>query len=660
MLQRRESTIRAVAELEAELSLLNAETSSANRRPGARANDESTNLRTVELYNPDGVSWGFSLQQDTTLDCIVVPSLEPGGLAQTSGLCVGDIIVSANGVSAARAEDLDTVVTALQENNLVTLVVTSAAEDEQQMLARAVAFDEDSDDEGAEEETGQPRNKQDMHRVNVINEIVQTEKDYVKDLKTVIDGYVLPMKAHKELFTDDQIQIIFSNIQRIYELQVKFLADLEACTSPAPSVSNKIGQCFLRHLQNFKQYSIYCNNHPRACEEMETIQGDDMQMTSFFEGCRLLVCQNISLEGYLLKPIQRICKYPLLLKELQKVTREDHPDFPSVDLALDSMREVAATINEEKRQSEQLSQLQSSWDGWEGPDLNATSSQLMFEGSLMKISGGKCQERHFFLFDNLLVYCKHNLTGGLTVKGKLPTDSFNVIDVIDGVQRIGDTPITNAFKISNDAKNKWYILFAKTPAEKKAWVNAFAAERQKVAEDRKLGIDRRQMGTVGAKRGTPSDARKRTTSFLSFRSRAKSVGNKAGAARKPSLSVKDTPAAAIAAAKDRRKSESLSVLNVTVSLSRDTMSYASKSLKVPPKMMPGEFISQALSLFNLDNPAKDFKVVQYVEDRHVLLGDVNALHTSLDTTAGDIRLYLHHASLPAGHLRSSISSGSAV
>ena len=69
-------------------------------------------------------------------------------------------------------------------------------------------------------------------------------------------------------------------------------------------------------------YASYCNNHPLACKELEQIMDGDIQMESFFEGCRLLVDQQIPLEGFLLKPIQRICLYPLLLKELRKLTDE--------------------------------------------------------------------------------------------------------------------------------------------------------------------------------------------------------------------------------------------------------------------------------------------------------------------------------------------------
>jgi len=55
-------------------------------------------------------------------------------------------------------------------------------------------------------------------------------------------------------------------------------------------------------------YSIYCNNHPKAAIELEKISAGDIQLQSFFEGCRMLAESSITLQGFLLKPVQRICQ----------------------------------------------------------------------------------------------------------------------------------------------------------------------------------------------------------------------------------------------------------------------------------------------------------------------------------------------------------------
>lgn len=76
----------------------------------------------------------------------------------------------------------------------------------------------------------------------------------------------------------------------------------------------------------------------QAARELSAILDHDLQIQSFFEGCRLLVEKDIALEGFLLKPVQRICQYPLLLKELVKVTPETHSDYANTTAALDQMK----------------------------------------------------------------------------------------------------------------------------------------------------------------------------------------------------------------------------------------------------------------------------------------------------------------------------------
>lgn len=75
---------------------------------------------------------------------------------------------------------------------------------------------------------------------------------------------------------------------------------------------------------DFQIYSEYCNNHPNACVQLSRL----MKMKKyvfFFEACRLLQKMiDISLDGFLLTPVQKICKYPLQLAELLKYTNPQH------------------------------------------------------------------------------------------------------------------------------------------------------------------------------------------------------------------------------------------------------------------------------------------------------------------------------------------------
>lgn len=81
---------------------------------------------------------------------------------------------------------------------------------------------------------------------------------------------------------------------------------------------------FFQQQDGFWIYSEYCNNHLDACMELSKLMRDG-RYQHFFEACRLLQQMiDIAIDGFLLTPVQKICKYPLQLAELLKYTAQEH------------------------------------------------------------------------------------------------------------------------------------------------------------------------------------------------------------------------------------------------------------------------------------------------------------------------------------------------
>ena len=102
----------------------------------------------------------------------------------------------------------------------------------------------------------------------------------------------------------------------------------------------------------------------------------------------------------------------VMWQELEKYTPRDHADFTATSEMGVRMREICFVTNEAKRGVEKLDAItdwQATVDGWEGSKVTDTCNELIREGPLIKISAGNTQERMFYLFDNLLVYCKKSL-----------------------------------------------------------------------------------------------------------------------------------------------------------------------------------------------------------------------------------------------------------
>lgn len=212
-------------------------------------------------------------------------------------------------------------------------------------------------------------------RLCVLNEILSTERDYVGTLHFLQSAFLHRIRQNavdkaEKYITEENVKILFSNIEDILGVHKEFLAALEFCLQPEPQSQHELGNVFLKFKDKFFVYEEYCSNHEKALRLLMELNKIPT-VRAFLLSCMLLggrKTTDIPLEGYLLTPIQRICKYPLLLKELAKRTPSKHPDHPAVQNALQAMKTVCTNINETKRQMEKLEaleQLQSHIEGWE-------------------------------------------------------------------------------------------------------------------------------------------------------------------------------------------------------------------------------------------------------------------------------------------------------
>ncbi|XP_041420923.1 uncharacterized protein arhgef4.S isoform X2 [Xenopus laevis] len=377
------------------------------------------------------------------------------------------------------------------------------------------AGDKDQDPRNVPRRNGIGSNNKDQMRTNVINEILNTEKHYIKHLKDICEGYIKQCRKRDDMFTEEQLWTIFGNIEEIYKFQKKFLKTLEKrINKEAPHLS-EVGSCFLEYQTDFQIYSEYCNNHPNACTELSKLS-KAKKYVHFFETCRLLQKMiDISIDGFLLTPVQKICKYPLQLAELLKYTNPQHRDYTNVEAALDAMKNVAKLINERKRRLEnidKIAQWQSSIEDWEGEDILARSSELIHSGELTKISHQqpKGQQRIFFLFDHQIVYCKKDLLRRdiLYYKGKINMDDMEVVNVDDGKDKDFNITVKNAFKLQSKVSEEIHLFLTKKPEHKQRWLQAFEEERKQVHLDKETGFSiseiQKKQAMINASKPHPS------------------------------------------------------------------------------------------------------------------------------------------------------------
>ncbi|TGZ49078.1 uncharacterized protein Gefmeso isoform X1 [Temnothorax longispinosus] len=299
----------------------------------------------------------------------------------------------------------------------------------------------------------------------VLLEIVDTEAIYVEHLRQVIQGYLifwrdsLPSFARRLHLGD-----LFSNIEDIFEFNREFLWEIEKCGLDPVCVANT----FIKHNSGFKVYTEYCTNYPRTVSVLTDLMGQEETASAFRER-QAALGHALPLGSYLLKPVQRILKYHLLLDNLSKEydadcdSRENEAEGRSaIEAALAAMTGIAKHINAMKRRHEhavRVQEIQSLLYGWLGPDLT-TSGELVAEGRF-RMRGAKAP-RHAFLFDRMLLLTKKKEDGLLVYKAHIMCSNLMLIESIPG------EPLS-FHVIPFDNPRLQYTLQARNLEQKREW-----------------------------------------------------------------------------------------------------------------------------------------------------------------------------------------------
>ncbi|XP_033180987.1 pleckstrin homology domain-containing family G member 3 isoform X2 [Mastacembelus armatus] len=236
----------------------------------------------------------------------------------------------------------------------------------------------------------------------VVMEILETERMYVRDLRMIVEDYLAHIIDQSDLsIRPEQVCALFGNIEDIYEFNSELLQDLDLCDNDPVAIA----RCFVMKSEYFEIYTQYCTNYPNSVAALTECMRNK-SLAKFFRERQGSLKRSLPLGSYLLKPVQRILKYHLLLQEIAKHFDPEEEGYEVVEEAIQTMTGVAWYINEMKRKHEhavRLQEVQSLLLNWKGPDLT-TYGELVLEGTF-KVHRAK-NERTLFLFDRVLLITK--------------------------------------------------------------------------------------------------------------------------------------------------------------------------------------------------------------------------------------------------------------
>uniref|UniRef100_A0A3B3DIS8 Pleckstrin homology and RhoGEF domain containing G3 n=1 Tax=Oryzias melastigma TaxID=30732 RepID=A0A3B3DIS8_ORYME len=292
----------------------------------------------------------------------------------------------------------------------------------------------------------------------VIMEIIETERMYVRDLRIMVEEYLACIIDHpKQLIHPDQVCALFGNIADIYELNNELLHDLDMCENDPVAIA----RCFVEKSEYFDIYTQYCTNYPNSVAALtECLR--DKSTAKFLRDRQASLKRTLPLGSYLLKPVQRILKYHLLLQEIAKHFDPEEEGYEVVEEAIYTMTGVAWYINDMKRKHEhavRLQEVQSLLLNWTGPDL-ASYGELVLEGTF-KVHRAK-NERTLFLFDRMLLFTKRR-GEHYVYKTHIPCTTLMLIESAKDSLSFSVTQYKNP--------KQPHTVQAKTVEEKKLWAH---------------------------------------------------------------------------------------------------------------------------------------------------------------------------------------------
>jgi hypothetical protein len=189
------------------------------------------------------------------------------------------------------------------------------------------------------------RNANMERRVQLVRELVDTERTYVRSLTLLKEQYMLPLEK-AELLSKDEVKVVFSNVALLHSVHKELLSDLGARFYAATDQAPCIGDIFAHLAPYLKLYAQYYRDFDRADQELKRV----MQRSRVQAFCDKTKSEdprsrNLDLISYLIMPVQRLPRYVLLLQQLVEATPREHADYAPLASALKQMREIVSSAD---------------------------------------------------------------------------------------------------------------------------------------------------------------------------------------------------------------------------------------------------------------------------------------------------------------------------
>ncbi|XP_061744822.1 FERM, ARHGEF and pleckstrin domain-containing protein 2-like isoform X1 [Nerophis ophidion] len=339
-----------------------------------------------------------------------------------------------------------------------------------------------------EEEEGRRKKSPNDKAYFIAKEILTTERTYLKDLE-VITVWFRSAVMKENAMPEGLMTLLFSNMDPIYDFHRGFLKELDQRLALWEGRSNsqvkvdyqKIGDVMLKNMCALKELTGCLQQHDQVLSELEQASRRVKKLEAVYKEFELQKVCYLPLNTFLLKPIQRLMHYQLILQRLCTHYSPSHPHHHHCREALKEVADMTTQLQSSLIRLEnfqKLTELQRDLIGVE--NLTTPGREFIREGCLYKLTKKGLQQRMFFLFSDMLLYTSKGVTATnqFKVHGQLPLHAMIII--------ILDAPV-------EESEKEWSVphCFTIYSAQRTVVVAASSkVEMSKWIEDLNVAIDR--------------------------------------------------------------------------------------------------------------------------------------------------------------------------
>ncbi|CAG8453494.1 10568_t:CDS:10 [Acaulospora colombiana] len=241
---------------------------------------------------------------------------------------------------------------------------------------------------------------------NVIKELVETEKIFLTDMELLEEVYYIQAQEIP-IFQPYDCKTIFINLPEVIDFSADFLNLLTASAGidDLDDVDNdkhlelenddtSIGEAFAQMMRKHGEYSRmeevygeYCKRHEASVQKLQEFDNDEI-VQGFLQKCKSQCegrTRSWDIASLLIKPVQRVLKYPLLLQQILSLTKPSHPDHAMLQRSFKEVTSVAERINDIKKRKDIVEKIVGNKKRTEADIKHATGIAKATEDDLYKL-----------------------------------------------------------------------------------------------------------------------------------------------------------------------------------------------------------------------------------------------------------------------------------